>query len=1070
MVVFALLDYILPTMVSYVPDSARFLLPDLPRLRVSYLNLPAVYESHYCAISSPMSKMQDCIISDEFAFRQKSVGILLSIIGSFTLYLAMSWVNDNWTNINSSIISTMVKLSEQIPFPRKIRSIFIGTPIPKAGYVQNHSHPTAARERNSASTFADSFSRLIGRKAYFVQKSESDVNKNREGSRTYFWDRDVNVEYEKFAPTSDHMLYYSDVDYYLDMRKMITDNYSIHLISTFTPTSVSEDSGEYNFTFNENSEVYYKVSGGAKYQHKVWNYATDVLSCKTKLWWALGLVNYNVIYNVERKELDKHHSIILLSPLKRYYGFFWLHTEGHELQYLSCVTGDFLRMQIMDKSGMKISTGKVMNYYSTTIPIAWDESIATASYVSVTKMTPGLLRTICSEIKLDQTQAYLLVDYHNTKSAWGGPTVYPIDSSVYNYEYTVPYQAGEGRPTVTPFMNPFILDCYAPTSSKNNEVRAIEGRVLELRKHNKPRSAFMTQCIMEFVDKLVPNKHIGYPVGYKEIYDRQKRASQQSILHRAAEQVSLPIKKACGIFIKRETYQGIKDPRIITTYDGKVKLEYSAFIYAFTEHVIAHQEWYAFAKTPLEIAGLVSKICMAAKFNVVSTDLSRMDGHVNEDLRDLERMAMLAYFARETHEELLELIDAQQNNDAYTNSGLSFFMAVIRGSGSLETAVMNSTDNKFMAFYEKRKSGMSIDDAWDSPGIYGGDDGLTSDANPATYETACAECGQVLTSEVFKIGDRGVNFLARIYSPSIWTGDLDSMCDLRRQLAKFHTTTNIPGNITPMQKLVEKCASYILTDENTPVIGEICKAVAMNTPLFRDLNPNMRGIASYFGKYTKDVQFPNRNVGGWMENEFYLSMPDFDYGLFKQYISGVIAGTTDPLKPYLCENQKKLTSPVSAIVNGLSVGVDTPKTAIPLPSAPPLKHWIVDKNTGEKLQPTINVDTTKLDLDAFKTPPTEKKEMSGGVHFHFSPPPAFSPTFDPNKPYHPNQFNPFLKPGLTNPFSNIFNAANKGTEIESSNQEPHKSSDSVSSSSKSKAEKEDGEITEQEVQTTTNIN
>jgi hypothetical protein len=110
-------------------------------------------------------------------------------------------------------------------------------------------------------------------------------------------------------------------------------------------------------------------------------------------------------------------------------------------------------------------------------------------------------------------------------------------------------------------------------------------------------------------------------------------------------------------------------------------------------------------------------------------------------------------------------------------------------------------------------------------GIYGGDDGGTPDVDPDKLALAAAAVGQKLTLNVFNRGQKGISFLARYYGPGVWYGDANSMCDLARQLSKFHTAVNMPAHITPLIKLLEKVDAFLLTDANTPVIGEFCKRV-----------------------------------------------------------------------------------------------------------------------------------------------------------------------------------------------------------------------------------------------------
>ena len=61
------------------------------------------------------------------------------------------------------------------------------------------------------------------------------------------------------------------------------------------------------------------------------------------------------------------------------------------------------------------------------------------------------------------------------------------------------------------------------------------------------------------------------------------------------------------------------------------------------------------------------------------------------------------------------------------------------------------------------------------------------------------------------------------------------MCDFLRQMTKIHTSPNISG-ITKREKCVAKATSYFLTDGETPVIGEWCKAVLSHCDI---VNPRL---------------------------------------------------------------------------------------------------------------------------------------------------------------------------------------------------------------------------------------
>lgn len=112
--------------------------------------------------------------------------------------------------------------------------------------------------------------------------------------------------------------------------------------------------------------------------------------------------------------------------------------------------------------------------------------------------------------------------------------------------------------------------------------------------------------------------------------------------------------------------------------------------------------------------------------------------------------------------------------------------------------------------------------------------------------------------ETVKRGEFGVDFLARIYGPDVWFGDTNSCCDLQRHLAKLHVTTSLPPSIKPIDKLVQKCMGYSLSDPNTPILGPLSKAVLRDC--VGRIVPELIG---YNNKFEPDEQYPN-TLAEWM--------------------------------------------------------------------------------------------------------------------------------------------------------------------------------------------------------------
>jgi hypothetical protein len=135
-----------------------------------------------------------------------------------------------------------------------------------------------------------------------------------------------------------------------------------------------------------------------------------------------------------------------------------------------------------------------------------------------------------------------------------------------------------------------------------------------------------------------------------------------------------------------------------------------------------------------------------------------------------------------------------------------------------------------------------------------------------------------------KSGELGIKFLARVYSPNIWFGDLNSVCDLPRQLSKFHVTVVLPDNVTATTKLLEKVRSYLLTDAKTPILGEYCTRVShvYGKPLVEEAcTMPMRHWLSQVD--IKD-QYPN-DPGSWVDHYVHTSLPHFDVKSFREWVN-----------------------------------------------------------------------------------------------------------------------------------------------------------------------------------------
>lgn len=804
-----------------------------------------------------------------------------------------------------------------------------------------HSHPIAAANRTDGTNFITRFASLSGLDAYFYQCSKSDQRKGRKGSRSYYWTKDTNVAASRFVPGEGDIVAMVDVDYYVDMHAFLADYFKPMLLYTMQPSFAAAEGGNYSYYWNKDNTIHYTVNGGGVYTHKLWNYGTDSIVVRKKL---LGITYVSTAYLIEKKQMDQDHQMVLLTPTYRWSGFAaWLvgFLDGNTLSRLEPVSGEYVRFDVARPDGMYRTTAKIGSLNCSTIPVRTDNAIASLNATTSMKLTlpqvEGLILKGQGKTEYEapkDASATVLLEYHRQHSPEKVPVVFPIQECVRRYQFDPMRFEPDAKPSLVAFMTPMMHGAFTPDQTKPNEEVCVKERITKV-KSDKTLTPFISQCIQEYAEFLIPEslKHSGIPQDDEFVYDQQGRPTQRRLLDEAQGTIQQRIAK---VFVKKEAYGKTAAPRAITTTNPNDKLEYAKFIYSFTE-VIKRQVWYAFGKTPLEIASRVADICVKALVQTANSDLNKFDGRVSEILRELDRVCMMRHFHPIFHDWLHELMRSQYSLKCYTTLGVKYLSKWARLSGSMETAPFNTNGNTFgtyLTFRRTKVNGayLSPEEAWSRLGIYGGDDGLTGDIDPKVYKDTWSMLGQVLTVELVKRGCLGVKFLARVYSPEVWFGAMDSCCDVPRQLAKFHTTVACPSDVTPTMKLIEKARAFCLTDTNTPVIGDFCCRVA----IFADSEhsavyyPPTSHLNIWTLSIDPAVQYPNEDHGNWMIDYFLDVLPNFDYAAFTDWLLTVQDLDAMLSPPLFVEPVKSVPPPEPVVVDG---EVDLPKADKPAPAA-----------------------------------------------------------------------------------------------------------------------------------------
>jgi hypothetical protein len=867
--------------------------------------------------------------------------------------------------------------------PESIRQTFRDTVLPSYQQPSDHSHPVSAVDRSSASAFIDRVGNALGLETYRIQTSRDDEKKGKPGSRSYFWTTDLTVAPQPMEIPERPLIAMVDVDQYLDMPTFLCDNVHPTLLYTVQPTRVSRVSHDYNYTFNERNELVYHTAGGGRYTHRVWNYSTDHF---VTIKYEDGLPVKVAAYYVDRKATTDDHELVMLTPIGHWEdagaALYCQIITGRSLERLSVVFGDFTRLSSSSTDGMKISTGRPNSYASSYVDAAQDDLIAT---VARTSQYPLSLPQVMAYIP-DRDQALPSLEYHRSKTITKPQVVCPVALAVRSYQFNPINYDPSAKTTLLAYMNPLIHGAFAPSKTVDNEVQCVNSRINDVRPHELPLTGTLARAMDEFAQMLIPDAHTLMPTDHDEVYTRQNRPTQRQTFARAHG--SLP-KRIVRMFMKAEAYPNVKPPRPISIINPVDKLEYSRYIYSF-EKLLKRQKWYAFSKSPADIADRVVECLQGAQF-AVNTDFSKFDGHGSNMMRHFERMLLIRAFRPEYHQEILDLHRSQYCMKGYGSFDTKYNTEYSRASGSPETSIFNTTVNAFVAFLAFRLADTKLAippmDSFNRLGIYGGDDGLTADIAAATYTRAAQLIGQELTVEPVLRGHSGIKFLARLYSPDVWYGDENSICDVARQMAKFHTSVRLPSNVTPRMKFLEKIRCFSLSDLHTPIIGDLCAAVIRITgPLVHD--PSTSAISTWTARYKIESQYQNE-PGDWMEGTVEQILPEFQYNRFLDWLAscdtveklmappmfmapveakstipvvidqqivgpgidhkhvteaklpeGRLSSPSPTLPPVLQEEKKLADTPVQSEVKILIVDPDPPVPTVPLTDA---KHFVDQK-------------------------------------------------------------------------------------------------------------------------------
>lgn len=742
------------------------------------------------------------------------------LVGAIILRQLLRWASGAWSRLKESprfrrVIVDLFGSVSQDELRRRFNARFEQL---KYQSPLGHSHRRAATERTQASMSIKAFIKDLGMEPYVVSTSSRDSGEV--GSHGYYMAKDVQFAAREDALKKEHVVMMVDVDYYTDPTEWLQKGNAV-MMYTFVPDRVAGQVPDGVFTI-QNNEVHYRVNGGGRYQHRLWDYGMD--------WLRVDGYTGSWFCSVEQKQFGDQHRVVMINPVK-YVRWAGRLIPGPTLKRRQFETADGTvnRMDRITPSGeLRVSLGRPGIYTCLDVP----NTVYEAARIRISHSSKPDIHTVEKYMRTPGTgfepeqatlQAPVLFDIMMSHPGQMG---IEISAGIpQNYQCFGDVRDGfsaaeEGRVlgrTVAPQLTnePAVV----PRDSANNDLQCVIGRVENVSNDVKPHGRFNNYA-NEFAKLVVgESAHTGSPWSLDQVNEVQNRPTQRNRTDQVYQFVcTLAQTIWIAAFMKKEAYSGVNDPRNISQVPTQHTLRLSGYTYAFKQAVLSKFAWYSPGKTPVSIARRVGELARGGA--VAATDFSRYDGTISRFLREKIERACYVLWAGLDHKSTLgSLLAAEYKAAGRTKNGVQYNAGFGRLSGSPLTTDGNTLINAFVSFAAMRDEGYSPKEAMRRLGAYAGDDGLTH-VSKTRMEATAKGLGLNLKCDV--IEDGPIPYLGRIFVDP--KGTDDSIQDPVRTLKKLHITfadSDVPKEVA----LFNRAKGYFDLDPNAPIVGDWCRKV-----------------------------------------------------------------------------------------------------------------------------------------------------------------------------------------------------------------------------------------------------
>jgi len=718
---------------------------------------------------------------------------------------------------------------------------------------RGHTHPVAAAERNSMSAEVVRLASELGVTRLFdfcgsprVARAGG-VGIEVDGFRDGRTDKDLSNPLKMYSGQTIDGVSMIDVSYYVTLDRFKPFAGLPIIISGLCPTEISGKHGENSyFSFISKDVVREEVSGGAVYEHKVYDFSVEQV--RLPGYWLWQCV-YDVIRIQTPPAWNKNRALVALvpccwvSPIRRVVEWFTPSMRGKMLDHMKVGETQRHLFGVFGPPTAKRVEILPRGMYGARATVVPMDVHMTLEFQSNRSKGGMLLVEYCgnSMRKLADDGLYEgqrdLAHITNLATFYSNPFGELVEASSYE-AVRKEYEATEA-PTNTEVIAPgLVTPGVYPTASEPNEVQGVEERVEEPRNLT-PKPLEYAEYIEEYAELvrrraqrnvtgggggvLYDDDTVG-PVPQSVVEANQRRPAQRARTERQIANDAFGAGPGTGSgFGKMDCNATAKAQRVITNTGPDHLRTVAPIVYAVTDELKKLAFWMP-GKTPSQLDDAINVAavrCVELGTELVGADASKMDARVAPWMHDMVVDIIGDIAAPEVRKGTKDELMREKGMKFKMMKSKRAFRVTGTASGSPITTQKNTLVTGMTSYVTNRVSGDAQEEAFVGICPLFGDDVTVRKDRLETFISVGAKMGMKFEPEVAP-GGVGLVFLSRHYIDP--AGSPCSVPMVRRALSKMPTCRGATRE-ERLRHLQAKVTAALACDPEVPVFSDYALAL-----------------------------------------------------------------------------------------------------------------------------------------------------------------------------------------------------------------------------------------------------